>query len=306
MIESFTVGAIFKVIDQASPALVKILRQVRELRLEVDKARESLASISKVPGIGVAIGEADKLATSWANVTKEAQGARLAIASASRAAALPPSLPGGGGGGRGRTPSWPGRHGGGGGGMHVGGPGVGMPGGGHLSFSGGAMAAVGAAGYAMVEAAQMEDAVWQLIYHSGLENNDANKAKFRKILQDATASSGYGLKDIAESAKQEIRMFQGTPGGGIDILPEMLRAATIESRLKGSSPEESMKSLIGLAHMTKQYSPEAIKKLAPAFAFLSTANPGSLGSIERPAMPCRCCSQVSRSTRCSLCCSAQR
>jgi hypothetical protein len=97
------------------------------------------------------------------------------------------------------------------------------------------------------------------------------------------AESGYGLHDISESAKQEIRMFQGTPGGGIDVLPEMLRAATIESRLKGESPEESMKALIGLAHMTKQYSPDAIKKLAPAFAFLSTANPSSLSSIERAA-----------------------
>src|SRR6202012_5023033 len=72
-------------------------------------------------------------------------------------------------------------------------------------------------------------------------------------------------------------------GGGIDVLPEMLRAATIESRLKGESPEESMKALMGLAHMTKQYPPEDIKKLAPAFAFLSTANPGSLSSIERAA-----------------------
>jgi hypothetical protein len=78
-------------------------------------------------------------------------------------------------------------------------------------------------------------------------------------------------------------MFQGTPGGGIDVLPEMLRAATIESRLKGESPMESMKALIGLAHMTKEYSPDAIKKLAPAFAFLSTANPNSLGSIEKAA-----------------------
>jgi hypothetical protein len=88
---------------------------------------------------------------------------------------------------------------------------------------------------------------------------------------------------VVESAKQEIRMFQGTKGGGIDVLPEMLRAATIESRLKGESPEESMKSLIGLALMTKEYSPEDIKKLAPAFAFLSTANPSSLGSMERAA-----------------------
>ena len=145
------------------------------------------------------------------------------------------------------------------------------------------MAAAGLLGYGVYEAAEMQDAVWQLIYHSGLEQSDASRSKFRKMLQDSMAESGYGLHDIAESAKQEIRMFQGTPGGGIDVLPEMLRAATIESRLKGESPEESMKALIGLAHMTKQYSPDAIKKLAPAFAFLSTANPGSLGSIERAA-----------------------
>jgi len=72
-------------------------------------------------------------------------------------------------------------------------------------------------------------------------------------------------------------MFQGTPGGGLDVLPEMLRAATIESRLKGSTPEESMRALIGLAHMTKQYSPEAIKKLAPAFAFSVDGKSGFAG-----------------------------
>jgi hypothetical protein len=145
------------------------------------------------------------------------------------------------------------------------------------------MAAAGLVGYAGYEAAQMEDAVFQLIYHSGLENNEANKTRFRTIIQNAMKETGFGLHDISESAKQEIRMFQGTPGGGLDVLPEMLKAAAIEARLKGNSPEESMKALIGLAHMTKQYGSEDIKKLAPAFAFLSTANPGSLSSIERAA-----------------------
>jgi hypothetical protein len=50
----------------------------------------------------------------------------------------------------------------------------------------------------------------------------------------------------------------------------MLRAATTEARLKGGNPKEAVSALVGLADMTKQYSPEAIKKLAPAFAFLST------------------------------------
>jgi hypothetical protein len=145
------------------------------------------------------------------------------------------------------------------------------------------MAAAGLLGYGVYEAAEMEDAVFQLIYHSGGKQDDSTRSRFRKVLQDSMAESGYGLHDIAESAKQEIRMFQGTAGGGLDVLPEMLRAATIESRLKGETPEASMKALIGLAHMTKQYDPAAIRKLAPAFAFLSTANPSSLGSIERAA-----------------------
>ena len=259
------------------------MRQVRELTAAVDKARASLAEITKGVGTGTglsaAIAETKALSSEWKAVADNAAKARVAMTGASGAARFTPSTsPGGGNRGIFRAGAR-----GGGGGAHFGGPSVGIPGGGHVNFRGGAAAAAGLIGYGAYEAAEMEDAVWQLIYHSGQEQNAGNRDKFRKILQDAMTTSGYGVHDIAESAKQEIRMFQGTPGGGLDVLPEMLRAATIESRLKGESPEESMKALIGLAHMTKQYSPEAIKKLAPAFAFLSTANPGSLSSIERAA-----------------------
>ena len=67
------------------------------------------------------------------------------------------------------------------------------------------------------------------------------------------------------------------------LSPEMLMAAATEAKLKGTSLQESMQALIGLSHMTKEYSPEQIKKLAPVFAFLSAANPASLGGIERAA-----------------------
>jgi hypothetical protein len=291
MITSFQVGAVFKIINEASPALAQILRQVRELNAAIDKARANLATLGKsvMPAsLTTAVAETGDLAKAWGDVAKNATIAQRAIGGASAAAvrsagtgAAAASTAGGGGirGGGGRhRPGWLG-----GGGTHITGPGAPIPGGSHVRLGGGAMAAAFLMGYGAYEAAQMEDAVFQLIYHSGTEQNDANRARFRKILQDSMSESGYSLHDVAESAKQEIRMFQGTPGGGIDVLPEMLRAATIESRLKGESPEESMRALIGLAHMTKQYSPEAIKKLAPAFAFLSTANPASLGSIERAA-----------------------
>jgi hypothetical protein len=307
MITSFEVGAVFRIVNEASPALRTILRQIRELNVAIDKARENMATLGKsvVPlGLSKAVGETEGLATAWGNVAKNAVAAQRAIGSASSAAVRAPAAAAAasaGGGGRHRPGFL------GGGRSHVSGPGLSIPGGGHVRRSGGAMAGAGLLGYGVYEAAQMVDAVFQLIYHSGLEQSDANRSKFRKMLQDSMSESGYGLHDIAESAKQEIRMFAGTPGHGIDVLPEMLRAATIESRLKGESPEESMRALIGLAHMTKQYSPEAIKKLAPAFAFLSTANPSSLSSIERAAgYACRCCSRVLKSIRCNRSCSAPR
>lgn len=301
MITSYEVGAIFRIIDQASPVLKEILKQVRALNAAINKARENLASLNKVmvpQGMAGAVDQTRALAIAWREVAAQSQAATRAIGQAGTAArrALPPPgrLPtaagvggiaaagaGGRGGGGGRhRPGWLG-------GAHFSSPGIGLPGGSHVHFrgglSGGAAATAGLLGYAAYEDAQMQDAVFQLIYHSGQQQNAQNRNRFRKIIQDSMAESGYSLHDVVEAAKQEVRMFQGTPGGGLDVLPEMLRASTIESRLKGESPEESMKALIGLAHMTKQYSPDQIKKLAPAFAFLSTANPGSLGSIEKAA-----------------------
>jgi hypothetical protein len=289
MITSFEVGAVFKVINEASPALRQILKQVRDLNVAIEKARTNLALVGKMPALAGAAAETEALAAAWGNVAKNAALAQRALGGAATAAGRAGGAGGSGaagaaaGGGRRRLGGWLGGGGGGGGGVHVQGPRMGIPGGSHVRLGGAGMAAAGLVGYGVYEAAQMEDAVWQLIYHSGQEHNDTNRAKFRKILQNSMSESGYGLHEISESAKQEIRMFQGTKGGGIDVLPEMLRAATIEARMKGESPEEAMKALIGLAHMTKEYSPEAIKKLAPAFAFLSTANPAKLGSIERAA-----------------------
>jgi hypothetical protein len=275
MIASLEVGAVFRIINEASPALVKILKQIRELNAVVEKAKINLAEIGKMPSMTAAIGETDKLAKTWGDVAANAGAARLATNNAANQTrrAMGNAAGAGGAGGTGG-----GRHGPRLGGLPLGG--LGIPGAGYINA---AMAAAGLVGYGAYQAAELEDSVFQLLYHAGMQQNDANRKTFRDILSNSVKSSGYGLHDISEAAKQEIRMFQGTPGGGLDVLPEMLRAATVESRLKGESPEESMRALIGLAHMTKEYSPEAIRKLAPAFAFLSTANPSSLSSIERAA-----------------------
>jgi hypothetical protein len=66
MITSFEVGAVFKIINEASPALAQILRQVRELNLAIDKARENLATLlgtSVMPvGLTAAVAETGELA----------------------------------------------------------------------------------------------------------------------------------------------------------------------------------------------------------------------------------------------------
>jgi hypothetical protein len=131
--------------------------------------------------------------------------------------------------------------------------------------------------------AQMEDAIAQIEYHTGERNTPENSSKYRSIIQNAMSKTGRTLEEVTAATKQEVRMFKGTPGGGIDVLPEMLQAAATEARLKGTSLEESMTSLIGLSHMTKEYSSDQIKKLAPAFAFLSASNPSSLGTMEKAA-----------------------
>jgi hypothetical protein len=279
---AFEVDAIFRIINRASPTITAILRQIRELNLAVDKARANLATISKTPGLVTATGETEALAAAWKGVATEARLANNAMRNASRAA-LPGSVAtagaAGGGGGRARLGGYLAS---GGRGPHVRGPGMGLTGGGHISGGGAGMAAAGVAGYGVYEAAKMEDAVFHLMYHAGVEYNDANRAKFRTILQGGMRS-GYGLHEIAESATQAVRMFQGVPGNGVEVLPELLKAATTEARLKNTSPKESMDALIGLAHMTKEYDPASIKKLAKDFAFLSIATPGSLSSIERGA-----------------------
>jgi hypothetical protein len=68
MIASFEVGAVFRIINEASPALGAILKQIRELNVAITKAKENMATFGKFTmptGMTAAIGEADALATAW-------------------------------------------------------------------------------------------------------------------------------------------------------------------------------------------------------------------------------------------------
>ena len=293
MLTSFEVGAVLKVWDEASPAMIKIATRAKELDGLFVKLNEKIKLFNEnVLKIGTGSSEATKLMIeNFARVdssldiaTASAKGLTAQLARAAEAARgiSVRSIAGSGGGG-----APPGiRNRGHGGGIH--GPRF------HANQSGvhagsmglpstPLMAAGAILGYGVFEAAKAEDTATQILYHVGLPYTRENKDKFIKIIQSTMSSTGASMDDVSESALTGVRMFKGTPGGGIDVLPEIMKSAAIEARLKGTSLQDAMQSFIGLAHMTKEYSPEQITKLAPAFAFLSSANPSSLGSMERAA-----------------------
>ena len=287
MIAGFEVGAVFKIINEASPALTRILRQVRELNAVIDKARENLATLGTGIGnikLGAATEETAALAAEWRNVAKNASAARLAIGNASSAALRSGGAGAVGGAGRGlpgggrqRLGGWLG----GGGGGHVGGPGIGLPGGSH--FRGGGLAMAGAAtfGWGLDQAAKTQDYVWKLEDISGLPHDEVTHSKFRKLLEDFQVKSGFGIDAAGEAALADIRQMQGVPGGGVDTLDEILSAGAVEARRKGSSLEELVEFGIGLAHQFKAYSPPEIRDLMATFAAMSTADPRTLSSMKR-------------------------
>lgn len=283
MITSFEVGAVFKIINEASPALRKILGEIRALNKAIEGARANASALMKTLGAGTdaAVGETRALAAEWRSVAAQAKLAnreiRAVTASNSGAASVRPRLPSGGARGRGGS---------GGFGPHYNPSGIAVPGG-HIGFRGGgaAMAAGGALAYGAFMASQNESDIWQMLFHSGLPDTEGNRKKFADIVKEAHSLTGGNLEDIRAAAIDEIRMFRGTPGGGLGVLPEMLRAAATEAKAKGhgTTIDTAMESLIGLAHMTKEYSPEEIKKLAPVFGFLSSSTAATLPQIERAA-----------------------
>ncbi len=266
MIESFSVGATFRIIDRASPALREILAQVRELNKMVETARANMAEITKPIGMGTAITATGDLAKAWSDVAKNAEAAKLAIGNASMAsaravipAAAQTATGGGAGGGRHRP--------------------------GFLASGGGGHRATiaGAAGLALGidQAAKTADYTWRIEDIAGLPHDEANHARIRKILQDAQVQTGFGVDEVGKSALSVVRLMQATPGNGIDTLPEMLASAATEARRKNTGLLESTTSNAELAHQFRAYTPEAMQKLFATFAGLSTADPRSLAAMTR-------------------------
>jgi TP901 family phage tail tape measure protein len=144
---------------------------------------------------------------------------------------------------------------------------------------------VGAAGlgYGIYEDAQLLKDIHWINFHLGRRDTQENVAEVRKIIEDAMTGTTMPMRDLAKAATEEARLLKGTPGegSGIAALPDFLHAAAAEAASKDTSVQESMKAIIGMAHMVKAYTPAEMKRLVPAFAYLSTANPAGLKEMEK-------------------------
>ena len=262
MITSYSVGSIFEIIDKASPVLKLLAKQFGELDALVLSTQKNMSRFSaqrftglgnrikavneQMAALGVSsekaalgmMGGVDKMGASFDAAVIGARALKTEmgeIAAMSRQIGRVNMGPGIGGGGRGAhpRPGGAGGSGGRGGGPHFGNFSTPLPGGSHLHMGGNAaLAGIGMLGYGVYEEAQMQDAVFQLLYHTGMAGTAKNKDLFRNIIQKTMSETGFDLKDVAEAAKTEARMFKGVSGGGIDILPEMLKAPRSKAGLK--------------------------------------------------------------------------
>jgi hypothetical protein len=280
MITSFEVGAVFKIIDEASPALKKMLEQIRALNKAIASTRTELSAVMKSFGatLDPAIMQTREFAAQWGAVSKAALGARASIAAAARASV--PSVPSGGGANNARNRVF-GRSGSG---FHVSSLGVPLPGG-HARISGGnaALAGAGLTADAIYQAAELQKESFLAWWHSGMADTPGSQNKIRDLIQNATSATGYNFKEVGEASEEIFRLMKGVPGNGLDIAPELLRAGATESLIKGQSLQESVKSLVEMSHMMGIYDPEQLKAMAPIIGFLSTANPASLSQMGRSA-----------------------
>jgi hypothetical protein len=281
MITGMEVGALFRLVDEVSPGLRKILAEVRKLNEAITGVRDNLKLLGAAPGLGAAITETNELAAAWTRVGESAVAAARVVASSAASSARS-----GAAAATGATAAV-GRGGGfrpGIGGAHVTGPGMPLGLGSHARLVGGNAQMAGAAvlGLSLYEAANMETDVHWLNYHLGRKDSTESNAESRKLIEDTMKGTGLGLAEVGKSVTDVARIMRDTPG--FDVVkesPRILRAALTEALSKGTTLDELVKSILGMTHMVQAYKPGEMEKLYQVFAYLSTANPAPLGQMEK-------------------------
>jgi TP901 family phage tail tape measure protein len=304
MISSLEVGAVFRITDMASGPLKEVAAQLKLIDDALNKVKGSLVELAetKFPGLARRIGTlTERMDALAGSAQKGADGVDRAFASIDTAASASisrvqalkaelaslnaPAL-GGGGGGVGRR--WGGAARGHGG---FGGASVPLsPAGTRYHIPGGPMTAVAAAaGFGVWEEMELRDSIYKMFRTSGQPMGPMESNQFygsiRGAILSAYAETGLPLKDIEQGYLEGIRTLAPLPmADRLRTLDLLMPHATTEAMLKsGTTVPEAVTAMAGLAHMSGQYGPEQLGKLASTFAYLSTTTQESLPQITRAA-----------------------
>lgn len=310
MLESYEVGAIFRVVDQSAATMDAIERRI----LAIDKAAasalknmEGLASVrmgglstslfgidrrmtsiadksatlrtamvDNMEAVTTSMGEAAAMAVTFSAAMTEAATAARAIGSANLAGGG--RLPSVGGGGAG----------GGAGGLHVKSniP-VGPMTHARLGMTP-VLAAAAAVGYGAYEEANAEHSAMRMMFTAGLPigggPGDTNIEQIRSLVQSTMTNTGRSPDEVEKALVSSARLM-----GGMDfkkrmgVMPDIMAFAGQEAILKDVPMDQAATSLVELMHMTGQYEPDQMRAAAAKLAYISTISPLSLSGITKSA-----------------------
>lgn len=312
MIVSYEVGAVYRLVDEATPALRALTERFEVLDRIVTKVKAGLAELSEArfaglsrsmatldrsmakvgtsaERMGTLVGTSMEAATvrlvaateqaqAFATAMSEAAGAARAV----RVAGGGPVV-GGGGGGRG-TPHGPRQPG-----FHLSGVSTRFPGG-HANFRGGSnvgLAAAGMLAYGVYEEAEIEDIVaralmtGQVAIGPNMTQMEAFKS-LRDIIQRGASQGGFDPKEVGHSILTTERQFGGlTFEKRMEVLKTLLPAAMTEARMKDAKLPEAFEALVGLAHMTGTFEADKLPAVVKGFTYASTITPVPIKQFER-------------------------
>jgi hypothetical protein len=306
MISSLEVGAVFRIVDEASPVLQSLATQFKELQGLIDETRKSLSGLGtrslgtlgeklavinkEMTGIAdKSAAASDAMSIGFKGLNEQIAGASAGMANLGREmkaiAAESRALSLGGGGGGALPPSI--RRGTGGHGP--GSPHIanvnGLPLGGGWHVRGGslpAMAAASAIAYGVYEEAEIEDIVaramrtGQLDVDAGMTRTDAFNS-MRDVVQSVAAKTGFSPKEVGEAILTTERQFGGLSfKDRLGLEETLIPYAAAEARMKEASLSESFEAMVGLAHMTGTYDPKQLPELMREFSYASMITPVGL------------------------------
>ena len=266
MISSLETGAIFKLVDEASPQLVKIADGLKDLQVQIDRTKASLVELTRgnftsltaqvdklaegmvgvkdatagaadamTTGMAKVSGTVDTLAGSIKTLGVEMQTLAAKSAEMARAGAV------GGGTGGGRAALL--NRGGGGHGPGIRGPNS-VPLGGGFHFSGGGgLATAGAAafGYSVYEESEVEDIIaramltGQLKVDAGMSQTEAF-GKMRDAMREIASKTGFSPKEVGEAFLTTERQFGGLSfADRLQLEQTLIPYAAAEARMKETS-----------------------------------------------------------------------